>query len=194
MLEAAGLTVVAEAADGFEAIGVCKEVCPDLMILDIGLPRLSGIDAAVLALHLERPPAVIILGVHDDEAYIKRSLAVGARAYLLKSSADQDLVPAVHAVAEGKPFLSPAISAVLVDDYLRRMRQSGLTDSYHLLSDGEKEVLQLLAEGRSCGEVAHMLGVGLSTAERHRTTMMQKLSLHSAAEVVLYAVRKKLLA
>ena len=99
----------------------------------------------------------------------------------------------MHAVADGKPFLSPAISAVLVDDYMRRMRQSGLTDSYHLLSDSEKEVLQLLAEGRSNRDVAHVLGVGLLTAERYRTTVMEKLSLHSTAEVVLYAVRKKLI-
>jgi DNA-binding NarL/FixJ family response regulator len=193
LLEAAGLTVVGEAGDGLEAVRLCEELRPDLLILDIGMPALSGIEVAARAQKLERAPGVIILSVHGDESYIMRALAAGARAYLLKSATDEDLIPAVRAVAAGKPFFSPAVTAVLVEDYVRRLQQRGLTDSYHLLTDREKEVLQLLAEGRSNKEVAGLLDLGLSTVETHRANLMQKLNLHNTAEIVLYAVRKGLI-
>ena len=133
---------------------------------------------------------MIILSVHGDESYIMRALAAGARAYLLKSATDEDLIPAVREVASGKPFFSPAVTAVLVEDYMRELRARGLSDTYLLLTDREKEVLQLLAEGRSNKEVASLLDLGLSTVETHRGNMMQKLNLHNTAEIVLYAVRK----
>lgn len=193
LLEAAGLTIVAEAADGLEAVRLCEEQHPDLLILDIGMPKLSGIEVAARAQKMSRPPGVIILSVHGDESYIMRALAAGARAYLLKSATDEDLLPAVRAVAAGKPFFSPGVTAVLVEDYIRRLQQRGLTDSYHLLTDREKEVLQLLAEGRSNKEVASLLNLGLSTVETHRSNLMQKLNLHNTAEIVLYAVRKGLI-
>jgi two-component system, NarL family, response regulator NreC len=193
LLEAAGHTVVAEAADGLEAIRLCEEHRPDTMILDIGMPRLNGIEVAARATKLDRPPGVIILSVHGDESYIMRALAAGAHAYLLKSATDEDLIPAVRAVAGGKPYFSPAVTAVLVEDYMRQLQQRGLTDSYHLLTDREKEVLQLLAEGRSNKEVATMLDLGVSTVETHRSNLMQKLNLHNTAEIVLYAVRKGLI-
>jgi two-component system, NarL family, response regulator NreC len=157
VLESAGLTVVAEASDGLEAVRLCEEQRPDMLILDIGMPKLSGIEVAARAQKLDRPPGVIILSVHGDESYIMRALAAGARAYLLKSATDEDLIPAVRAVAAGKTYFSPAVTAVLVEDYMRQLRQRGLTDSYHLLTDREKEVLQLLAEGRSNKEVATLL-------------------------------------
>jgi two-component system, NarL family, response regulator NreC len=193
LLEAAGFTVVAEAADGLDAIRLCEEHRPDTMILDIGMPRLNGIEVAARAAKLDRPPGVIILSVHGDESYIMRALAAGARAYLLKSATDEDLIPAVRAVAAGKPYFSPAVTAVLVEDYMRQLQQRGLTDSYHLLTDREKEVLQLLAEGRSNKEVATLLDLGVSTVETHRSNLMQKLNLHNTAEIVLYAVRKGLI-
>jgi two-component system, NarL family, response regulator NreC len=193
LLEAADFTVVAEAADGLEAVRLCEEHRPDVMILDIGMPKLSGIEVAARATKFERPPGVIILSVHGDESYIMRALSAGARAYLLKSATDEDLIPAVRAVAGGKPYFSPAVTAVLVEDYVRQMQQRGLTDSYHLLTDREKEVLQLLAEGRSNKEVATLLDVGVSTVETHRGNLMQKLNLHNTAEIVLYAVRKGLI-
>lgn len=194
LLESAGLTIVAEAADGLEAIRLCEQHTPDIVVLDIGMPKLSGIEVAARTQKLERPPGVIILSVHGDESYVMRALGAGAKAYLLKSATDEDLIPAVRAVSSGKPFFSPAVTGLLVEDYVRRLQQRGLTDSYHLLTDREKEVLQLLAEGRSNKEVATLLDLGLSTVETHRANLMQKLNLHNTAEIVLYAVRKGLTA
>jgi two-component system response regulator NreC len=190
LLEETGYSVVAEAADGLEAVRLCEEHRPDLLIIDIGMPKLSGIEVATRAQKLDRPPAVIILSMHADESYIIRALAAGARAYLLKDATDEDLLPAIRAVTSGKPFFSPAVTAVLVQDYMRTLQKRGLTDSYHLLTDREKEVLHLLAEGRSNKEVATLLDLGVSTVETHRANLMQKLNLHNTAEIVLYAVRK----
>jgi DNA-binding NarL/FixJ family response regulator len=185
-----GLTVVAEASDGLEALRLCGEHQPDIVILDVGMPKLNGIEVAGRAQKLDHPPKVIILSMHADESYILRALAAGARAYLLKDATDEDLLPAVRAIAAGKPFFSPAVTAVLVGDYMRQLQARGLTDSYHLLTDREKEVLQLLAEGRSNKEVAMLLELGVSTIETHRANLMQKLNLHNTADIVLYAVRK----
>jgi two-component system response regulator NreC len=185
-----GLSVVAEASDGLEALRLAEEHDPDLVILDVGMPKLNGIDVAARLQKLKRPPQVIILSMHADESYIIRALSAGARAYLLKDATDEDLLPAVRTVAAGKPFFSPTVTGVLVEDYVRQLQTRGLTDSYHLLTDREKEVLQLLAEGRSNKEVASLLNLGLSTVETHRGNLMQKLNLHNTAEIVLYAVRK----
>jgi len=185
-----GLTVVAEASDGMEALRMVEEHQPDVLIIDIGMPKMNGIEVAARTQKLERPPSVIILSMHSDESYITRALAAGARAYLLKDATDEDLLPAIRMVATGKPFFSPAVTVVLVEDFMRQLRARGLTDTYHLLTDREKEVLQLLAEGRSNKEVATLLNLGLSTVETHRANLMQKLGLHNTAEIVLYAVRK----
>ena len=193
LLEDAGYQVVGEAADGMEAARLCEEQRPDLLIVDVGMPKLSGIEVSARAQKLERPPAVIVLSMHADESYIIRALDAGARAYLLKDATDEDLLPAVRAVAGGKPFFSPAVSAVLAEDYTRSLQRRGLSDSYDLLTDREKEILHLLAEGRSNKEVATLLDVGLSTVETHRANLMQKLNLHNTAEIVLYAVRKGLI-
>ena len=185
-----GLNVVAEAADGIEALRLADEHDPDVVILDVGMPKLNGIDVAARLQKLKRPPRVIILSMHADESYIIRALAAGARAYLLKDATDEDLLPAVRTVAAGKPYFSPAVAGVLVEDYVRQLQTRGLSDSDHLLTDREKEVLQLLAEGRTNKEVASILNLGLSTVETHRGNLMQKLNLHNTAEIVLYAVRK----
>ena len=184
------IKVVGEAADGLEALRLCEEQQPDVIVLDIGMSKLNGIEVAARVQKLPSPPHVIILSMHADESYIIRALAAGARAYLLKDATDEDLLPALRAAASGKPFFSPSVTAVLVEDYVGQLRTRGLTDSFHLLTDREREVLQLLAEGRSNKDVAALLDVGLSTVETHRANLMQKLNLHNTAEIVLYAVRK----
>jgi DNA-binding NarL/FixJ family response regulator len=193
LVEEAGLSVVAEAADGLEAIRLLEEHRPDLLIVDIGMPMMNGIEVAARAQKLQRPPGVIILSMHSDESYIIRALAAGVRAYLLKDATDEDLLPALRAVAAGRNYFSAAITTLLVEDYVRTLQKRGLSDSYHLLTDREKEVLHLLAEGRSNKEVATLLDLGLSTVETHRANLMQKLNLHNTAEIVLYAVRKGLI-
>ena len=187
------IDVVGEAADGLEALRLCEEQHPDSIILDVAMPKLNGIEVAERVQKLPRAPSVIILSMHADESYIIRALAAGARAYLLKDATDEDLIPALRAVAAGKPFFSPTVTGVLIEDYVRQLQARGLTDSYHLLTDREREVLQLLAEGRSNKEVAALLDVGLSTVETHRANLMQKLNLHNTAEIVLYAVRKRII-
>ena len=193
LLTDADLTVVAEAEDGLSAVQLCEELQPDIMILDIGMPKLNGIEVAFRANKLEHPPAVIILSMYSDESYVMSALEAGVRAYLLKNAADDDLLPSIRAVAAGKPFFSPAVAGLLVEDYVRRLHANGLRDSFHLLTARETEVLQLLAEGRSNKEVAAELKIGLSTVETHRGNLMQKLNLHNTAEIVLYAVRKGLI-
>jgi two-component system response regulator NreC len=189
----ASVEVVAEAADGLEALKLCEEHQPDLLILDIAMPKLNGIEVAARSQKMTSPPQAIMLSMHVDESYVMKSLDAGARAYLLKDATDEDLLPAIRAVTSGKSFFSPAVSGLLAEEYVHELRQRGLTDTYDLLTDREKEVLQLLAEGRSNKEVANLLDIGLSTVETHRGNLMQKLDLHSTAEIVLYAVRKRLI-
>ena len=187
------IKVVAEAGDGLEALKLSDEHHPDAVILDVAMPKLNGIEVAERLQKLQRPPSVLMLSMHADESYIIRALAVGARAYLLKDATDEDLIPALRAVAAGRPFFSPSVTGVLIEDYVRQLQARGLTDSYHLLTEREREVLQLLAEGRSNKEVAVLLDVGVSTVETHRANLMQKLNLHNTAEIVLYAVRKRII-
>lgn len=185
-----GVTVVAEAGDGHEAVKLAEAHRPDVAIVDIGMPLMNGIEVTARLRALPSPPRVAILSMHTDESYILRALAAGAQAYLLKDSTDEELLPALRAMGTGKPFVSAAVSAVLVEDYVRHLQSRGLTDTFHLLTAREREVLQLLAEGRSNKEVATVLDLGVSTVETHRANLMQKLNLHNTAEIVLYAVRK----
>jgi two-component system, NarL family, response regulator NreC len=188
-----GVEIVGEASDGHEALRLLDSMEPDLVILDVAMPRLNGIDVAAQARKRRPGLRVIVLSMHSDESYVVRALAAGARGYLLKEATDDDLLPAVRAVAGGRTFFSPAVSAMLLADHVRHLQQRGLQDSYHLLTDREREVLQLLAEGHSNKEVAAALDVGLSTVETHRANLMQKLNLHNTAEIVLYAVRKRII-
>ena len=185
--------VVGEASEGREAVRMAEELAPDVMIMDIAMPNLNGIQATAEVVKKNPQIGVIILSMHSDETYLTRTLAAGAKGYLLKENADVDLDNAVRAVAQGKPFFSPAIANTLLEDYMRQLQQRGLDDSYDLLTDREKEILQLLAEGKSNKEVAAMLNISTYTVETHRTRLMQKLNLHSSAEIVLYAVRKRII-
>lgn len=185
-----GFQVVGEASNGSEAIEKAEATHPDVAVLDLGMPRLNGIEAARQIASKMPSTAIVILSMHADESYLLQALKAGARAYLLKDSADADLIAAIRAVSEGKGFFSPAMSRLLADDYVRQIRERGVQDSYELLSPREREVLQLLAEGKSNKEVATLLNLSISTVETHRSKIMQKLNLHSAPELVLYAVRK----
>jgi len=185
--------VIGEATDGREAVRLTDELKPEVVIMDIAMPNLNGIQAAAQIVKRNPHTGVIILSMHSDESYLIRALTAGAKGYLLKDNADVDLYRAVQVVAQGKPFFSPAISNTLLEDYMRQLQQRGLQDSYDLLTDREKEILQLLAEGKSSKEVATDLNLSPNTVDTHRTRIMQKLDLHSSAEIVLYAVRKKII-
>ena len=184
--------VVGEAADGREAVRMTEELKPNVVVMDIAMPNLNGIQATAQIVKRNPGTGVIILSMHSDESYLTRTLAAGAKGYLLKDSADVDLYRAVQSVGQGKSFFSPTIANKLLEDYMRQMQQRGL-QIYDLLTDREKEIFQLLAEGRSNKEVAVKLDLSTSTVETHRTRIMQKLDLHSSAEIVLYAVRKKII-
>jgi two-component system response regulator NreC len=187
------MQVAGEAADGREAVRLAAELQPDIVIIDIGMPLLNGIDATAQILRETPDIGVIILSMHADESYIMRALNAGAKGYLLKDSADDDLPKAVRTVAEGRPFFSPVIAKTLLEDYVRLMREHRVQDSYELLTEREREVLQLLAEGKSNKEVASLLGLSPYTVESHRNNLMQKLNLHNTADIVLYAVRKAII-
>lgn len=188
------MEIVGEAADGREATRMADEMHPDVVIIDIGMPLLNGIEAT--SQMVKRNPAlgVIILSVHSDEDYLLSALNAGAKGYLLKDSAEVDLVRAIQAVHNGTPFFSPEIAKTMLEDYMRFLQQRNMQDSYDLLTDREKEVLQLLAEGKSNKEAAGILNVSVYTVDSHRMHLMQKLNLHNTAEIVLYAVRKKIIA
>ena len=191
--EEPGYHVVGEAANGREAVRLAEQLIPDIAIVDIGMPLLNGMEATSQILKVSPQTRVLILSMHSDETYILRALTAGAKAYLLKDTAENDVMAAVRAVLQGKAYFSPAIAQTLLEDYIGFLRRRGLDDTYDLLTEREREVLQLLAEGKSNKEVANLLRVGVSTVETHRMNLMQKLNLHSTAEIVLYAVRKRII-
>ncbi len=185
-----GFIVVGEAADGKEAIQLAQDLCPGVAVLDVAMPNLNGIEAARQITAASPDTAVVMLSMHSDESYVLRALNAGARGYLLKDSPEADLIAAIKAVFDGKAYFSPAISRVLVDDYVRQLRKRGLEDSYELLTAREREILQLLAEGKSNKELAGRLNLSIYTIETHRSNLMEKLNLHGIPELILYAVRK----
>ncbi len=187
------MQVVGEAADGREAVRLAKALQPNIVILDIGMPLLNGLDATAQIVRENENIGVIILSMYTDESYIVRALDAGARGYLLKDNADDDVERAIRSVALGRPFFSPSIAKSLLEDYVRLMRERHVQDSYDLLTEREREVLQLLAEGKSNKEAAIILDLSPYTIETHRQNLMQKLGVHNTAEIVLYAVRKAII-
>jgi two-component system response regulator NreC len=182
--------VIGEAADGREAVEIAAEQKPAVVVMDVAMPHLNGVEAARQILTRNPDIAIVMLSMHSDESYVLRSLKAGARAYLLKDSAEADLIAAIQAITEGRSFFSPGVRALLKEDYIYRLQKFGADDTYELLTAREREVLQLVAEGRSNKEVASLLGLSLYTVETHRTHILQKLNLHSVPELILYAVRK----
>lgn len=188
--ERADWEIVGEADDGRSAVKKALALHPDVAVLDIGMPLLNGIDATRQIVHKAPKVKVLILSMHSDETYVTRALNAGAAGYLLKDSAGKDLIKAVTAVSQGEAFFSPAVSRLMLDDYMRRAATGGVTDRYDTLSDREREIFQLVAEGRSNKEVAELLGISPATVETHRARILQKLDVHNTAELVLYAVRR----
>jgi two-component system response regulator NreC len=177
--------VVAEAGDGRDAVRQALELKPDIALLDIGMPLLNGIEAASQITRRAPQVRVVILSMHPNEAYITRALQAGAKGYLLKDSAADDLIRALTLVSQGK--------SVMLDDYVRHLAERGIVDRYDSLSEREREIFQLVAEGRSNKEIADLLFVSPNTVETHRAHIMEKLDVHSAVELVLYAVKKGLI-
>lgn len=188
--ERPGWEVVAEAADGRAAVQAAVSLQPDVAVLDIGMPRLNGIEATSQIVRKRPSVQVLIVSMHEEQAYVTRAIRAGARGYLLKDAAGPDLIAAVSAVAAGKSYFSPAVAKVVLDDYVKGVSQAGAEDNYDTLSEREREVFQLVAEGRSTKAVAEMLSISPATVETHRAHILRKLDLHSTAELVLYAVRK----
>ena len=184
------VSVVGEANDGREAVALAKSLKPDVVVMDIGMPNLNGIEAAHQMTGESPGLAIVMLSMHSDESYVLRALKAGARGYLLKDSAEADLSKAVHVVAGGKSFFSPAVSKVLLDDYVRKLKRTGTDDPYDLLTPREREILQLIAEGKSNKDIANLLNLSVYTVESHRANLMEKLNLRGMAELILYAVRK----
>jgi len=186
----AGFEMVSEASDGREAVERAEATNPDVAVLDIAMPNMSGIEAAQRITALLPHAGIIILSMHSDEGYVLRVLKAGAKGYLLKDSAENDLIEAIKAVRQGKAFFSPEISKLLAEDYVREVKKRGAEDSYELLTSREREILHLLAEGKSNKDIATSLNLSLYTVETHRRNLQDKLNLHSLAELILYAVRK----
>jgi DNA-binding NarL/FixJ family response regulator len=185
-----GLEVVGEAEDGRQTVELACAHVPDVVVMDIAMPILNGVEATRRLIRQQPTISVVILSMYSDESYVMRALEAGAHAYLLKDSAVTDLIRAIEAVSQGKSFFSPKISRILAEEYVRALKQKGVADSYELLTSREREILQLLAEGKTNKEVATSLNISVYTAETHRGNILQKLNLHSSAELVLYAVRK----
>ncbi len=187
------MEVVGEASDGREAVQMALDKEPDVIIMDVAMPHLGGMEA-IRQISKRLPAAkVLVLSMYSDESYVVQMLEAGAKGYLLKDSADTDLVEAVLAVSNGKSFFSPLISKILLDEYVRQLQEKGVSDRYELLTEREREILQLIAEGKTSREIAGLLNLSTSTVDTHRGHIMEKLDLHNPYEVVLYAVRKGLI-
>jgi DNA-binding NarL/FixJ family response regulator len=184
------LEVVGESENGRQTIELVDSLKPDVVVMDVGMPVLNGIEATKTIVTQHPTTAVVILSMHADESYVMRALKAGARGYLLKDSAPGDLISAIQAVSQNKSFFSPKVSRILAEDYVRVLKQKGAVDSYDLLTSREREILQLIAEGKANKEVAAALNISPYTVETHRSHILEKLNLHNPAELILYAVRK----
>lgn len=182
--------VVAEAGDGRAAVESLAREPADVAVMDVAMPGLNGIEATAQIARQYPKTAVIMLSMHSDEAYVLRCLRAGARGYILKESAEHELIAAMRAVVAGKSYFSPKVKRLLREDHVARLERSGSADRFELLTSREREILQLIAEGNSNKEVAARLFLSVYTVETHRKNILEKLHLHGPADLILYAVRK----
>jgi DNA-binding NarL/FixJ family response regulator len=194
LLERAGdIEVVGEAADGQEAIELVQRLTPDVLVMDIAMPRLDGPQATERVRALGVATEVVILSMHSDETLVRQTLRSGARGYLLKRSVTEELLLAVRAAARGEIYLSPAISASILDEFLALQADSEEFRPFDLLTPREREVLQLIAEGHTNTAIAHMMNVTVKTVEKHRSNLMSKLKVHDVAGLVRMAIKHGLI-
>ena len=185
------LQVIAEAGDGRTAVALAEQHRPTVVLMDIGMPLLNGIEATREITRIDPRIAVLILSMHAEGGYLRRSIDAGARGYLLKDADDLDVVRAVKALAQGGSFFSPAVAAQMREQLLNRNTGDG-TDEVAVLTPRERQVLQLVAEGKSNKEIAVLMDLGVSTVDTHRTHVMEKLNLHNTAELVRFAIRQRI--
>lgn len=185
-----GFEVVGEAEDGLEALERVEQTCPDVVLMDISMPRLNGLEATRQLKKLCPGTKVLVLTVHANEEYVYQVLQAGASGYLVKHAAVTELLSAIRAVNRGDSFLSPSISKTVIDEYIRSAETTVSGDSYDTLTFREREILQLVAEGHSSREISEMLAIGVKTVEAHRASLRDKLSLGNVAELTVYAIRR----
>ncbi|MEK7404164.1 MAG: response regulator transcription factor [Acidobacteriota bacterium] len=185
--------VVAEAATGLEAVDLAEKHQPDVAVVDVGMKELGGIEATAQILRRSPRTAVLILSMHKDEWYVVRSVRAGALGYVLKDGVEAELVRAIQTVQRGGNYFSPAVARAVQEGYTRLKKSDAAADRYELLTERERVIYQLLAEGNSNKEIANRLNISVHTVETHRQRLMEKLQVHSAAELVLSAVRRGLI-
>ena len=188
----ADMSVSGEAADGREAVDQIEAADMDVVVMDVGMPGLNGVEATVQIVRKRPRTGIVILSMHGDETYVLRCLRAGARGYVLKESAEGELIAAVRAVAAGRTYFSPKVSRLLQQEHILQLRRAQADDSYELLTGREREILQRIAEGSSNKEIATQLNLSVYTVETHRGNVLEKLNLHGTADLILYAVRKGL--
>jgi two-component system response regulator NreC len=186
------IEIVGEAGDGRTAIDLVQKLRPHVVVMDVAMPELNGIEATRQIVKRVEGAKVLVLSMHGDDVYVRQALKAGARGYLLKDSEDLDLIKAVKAIKAGGSFFSPPVSKVVLSGYLGDKAGGEIDDGVARLTDREREVLQLIAEGKTNKEVAHALSVSINTVETHRKHIMEKLDLHNTAELVRFAIRTKM--
>jgi len=188
-----GITVVGEARTGLEAIDRCKEVKPDVVVMDLSMPELGGLEATAEILKADPQIKILILSMYSNEAYVRKAFELGAKGYILKNAIEVDLTRAVMALAEGQAYFSPGVSHIVLESMKAGTFQGTSQDPYEKLTLREKEVLQLIAQGKSNKEIATLLNISVNTVAVHRAHVMETLNLHRTAELVLFAVKKGLI-
>jgi len=188
-----GITVVGEARTGLEAIEQCKELKPDIVVMDLSMPELGGLEATAEVLKANPQIKILILSMYSNEAYVRKAFELGAKGYILKNAIEVDLTRAVMALAEGQAYFSPGVSHIVLESMKAGTFQGSSQDPYEKLTLREKEVLQLIAQGKSNKEIATLLNISVNTVAVHRARVMETLDLHRTAELVLFAVKKGLI-
>ena len=185
-----GIEIVGEAKDGAEAVAKTRELAPDVVLMDVAMPGLSGLEATREIRQTNPDTRVLMLTMHDDEEYFFQAVSLGASGYILKEATPEEVVSAIRIVSRGGVAFHPSLGRKLLDDYLHRVQAGEESESYSLLTEREREILGLTAEGSSAREIGEKLALSPRTVERHRANLMEKLDLHNRSEVVQYAIRK----